>query len=1030
MQAVRISTPQVVFLAIFALSGFAGLIYESIWSHYLKLFLGHAAYAQALVLMIFMGGMAAGSALAARYSIKIKHALIGYAVVEGLIGLSALIFHGLFNGATNWAFDSVLPGMTSPMSIELFKWTLAALLILPQSLLLGSTFPLMSAGLVRRQPDKAGYNLAMLYFSNSLGAAVGVLASGFVLIPAFGLPGALMIAGIINVALALFVWLLARSDHGESRDELSKVYAHIGGHPASKRLVLILLTVAFVSSAASFFYEIGWIRMLSLVLGSATHSFELMLSSFILGLAIGGFLIRGKIDHLQHPLRTLVMIQVSMGLLAVLTIPVYTATFEMMGWGMAVLQRTADGYDIYSIFKHLIALLVMLPATILAGMTLPIITHTLLKAGQGEQAIGKVYAINTVGAIAGVVLASLVVMPALGLRAVILTGAMADIALGALMLWMLRNEAGMAVSTLGKTSSLQRSYLLLGGVTLGWLGVLMLAPFNLGQMSSGVFRTGALGLEAADERLVIDHFDGATATITTYYSDAKKEMVSILTNGKPDAAVSSNSVASQDELTMTSAAFLPLAVHQEAKDIAIIGLGSGYTGHTFLGDADVVRVDTIEIEPKIVEAAHHAFGGLLPRVFEDPRSHIIINDAKTYFSANKSQYDVIVAEPSNPWVSGVASLFTQEFYTRVKRYLKPEGVYVQWLQGYEISLPLASTVFAALVREFDDVQLYALGNSDFLLLAKPKGALPSIGVRPFKADGLTELLQRVGLTSVPELELRRVAGKKTLQLLSEALESRPNSDYYPILDLGAEKTRFMQNEISELIRFRPQGFMLTEYLDGFKPLSNLKISKNDATIIGLEARSGLGYSKALIRWANGEVPLQFNPDDGLNKGQFRPIGYLLSETSCAKGLEDEWLTDISRILIASLPYADVHALNAPITQIMQLPCANKSPETLLWFSFFRSINDRDYPSVLSKGQELLASKNVIQGDKRWLAFNTALAALVLKDYEAMAVIWKPYVNKHRADEVERRVLDLALTREILAHKAKVKAQADREFFKH
>ncbi|MDD2893201.1 MAG: hypothetical protein PHF20_04665 [Halothiobacillaceae bacterium] len=909
------------------------------------------------------------------------------------------------------------------MSIELFKWTLAALLILPQSLLLGSTFPLMSAGLVRRQPDQAGYNLAMLYFSNSLGAALGVLASGFVLIPALGLPGALMSAGIINVALALFVWLLARGSAGESREELASVYAHIGVRPTSNKLVWVLLGVAFVSSAASFFYEIGWIRMLSLVLGSATHSFELMLSSFILGLAIGGFLIRGKIDHLQHPLRTLVMIQVGMGLLAVLTIPVYSATFEIMGWGMTVLQRNADGYDLFSVFKHLIALLVMLPATILAGMTLPIITHTLLKAGQGEQAIGKVYAINTVGAIAGVVLASLVVMPMLGLRAVILTGAMADIALGALMLWMLRTESGMVTSTAGKTNSLQRNYLMLGGVTLAWLGVLVLAPFNLGLLSSGVFRTGSLGLDAADKRVTIDHFDGATATITTYYSSAEKEVVSILTNGKPDASVSTSSVATADELTMTTAAFLPLAVHPSAKEIAIIGLGSGYTGHTFLGDADVVRVDTIEIEPKIVVAARHAYGELLPRVFNDPRSHIIINDAKTYFAANKSQYDVIVAEPSNPWVSGVASLFTQEFYKRVKRYLKPEGIYVQWIQGYEISLPLVATVFSALLKEFDDVQLYALGNSDFLLLAKPKGVIPTLSDRPFKAEGLTELLQRVGITSLTELDMRRVAGRGTLQTLTQVMESRPNSDYYPILDLGAEKTRFMQKDVGELTRFRERGFLLTEYMDGFRPLHRLNVSANDVTNLGAEARVGIGYVRALQRWAEGENPLQFNSDDELREGQFRPLSYLLSEASCTTSLETSWLTDLSRILISALPYVDVHALDTPIAKLMQMPCASRAPNALHWLSFIKAMNNRDYTVILLEGQKLLDSKEVNPEDKRWLAFNTAIAALILSDYAAVTNIWTPYVNNHAPDEVERRVLDLVLAKAIVAHKSKVRAQS-------
>ena len=197
---------------IFTVSGFSGLIYESIWSHYLKLFLGHAAYAQTLVLAIFMGGMALGAWLAARHSVKVRNLLVAYAVVELLTGIIALVFHSLYTGATAFALDSIIPALGNASAINAFKWTLAALLILPQSILLGSTFPLISGGVIRRFPERSGETLAMLYFTNSLGAALGVLASGFVLIGLVGLPGTVMTAGLINVLLALFVWVLARDE--------------------------------------------------------------------------------------------------------------------------------------------------------------------------------------------------------------------------------------------------------------------------------------------------------------------------------------------------------------------------------------------------------------------------------------------------------------------------------------------------------------------------------------------------------------------------------------------------------------------------------------------------------------------------------------------------------------------------------------------------------------------------------------------------------------------------------------------------
>jgi hypothetical protein len=194
-----------VLLAVFTLSGFTGLIYESIWSHYLKLFLGHAAYAQTLVLAIFMGGMAIGAHVIGRYSQRIRRLLIAYAVVELAIGVFGLLFHPVFERVLDWSFLHAIPALGSPASVQLFKWTAGTLLLLPPSILMGATFPLISGGLVRLTPHRSGELLALLYFTNCLGAAVGVLVSGFFLPCKVGLPGTLLTAGLLNILLALVV---------------------------------------------------------------------------------------------------------------------------------------------------------------------------------------------------------------------------------------------------------------------------------------------------------------------------------------------------------------------------------------------------------------------------------------------------------------------------------------------------------------------------------------------------------------------------------------------------------------------------------------------------------------------------------------------------------------------------------------------------------------------------------------------------------------------------------------------------------
>jgi len=352
------------FFVLFMVSGFSGLVYESIWSHYLRLFLGHAAYAQTLVLAIFMGGMALGSWLCSRYSRRWLNLLIGYAVAEGAIGLLALVFHPLYVATTDFAFDSAMPRLGSPAAAAGLNWVLAVLLVLPQSVLLGATFPLMSVGLIRRYPERAGRTLAPLYFTNSLGGAAGVLVSGFVLIRSVGLPGTAMTAGLVNVALAIVVWLLTRGSAETSGGRAIQTPAR-----RSAPGYTLMLLVALLTGAASFIYEIGWIRMLSMVLGSSTHAFELMLSAFILGLAFGGLWIHRRIDAFAVPESALGVIQVAMGLLALATLAVYGEMFGAMRWLLQVVAKTDSGYSAFNLGSHLIA-------------------HALLRRGHGEGAVG------------------------------------------------------------------------------------------------------------------------------------------------------------------------------------------------------------------------------------------------------------------------------------------------------------------------------------------------------------------------------------------------------------------------------------------------------------------------------------------------------------------------------------------------------------------------------------------------------------------------------------------------------------------
>ena len=262
---------------------------------------------------------------------------------------------------------------------------------------------------------------------------MGVLVAGFALVAWVGLPGTVQTAGLLNIAVGAAVLTLARrfpiaGDRVETVPDKDAA-------PASVRLPRLLLGVAFGTAVASFIYEIGWLRMLALVLGGATHSFEIMLSAFILGLALGAFWVRRRIDRWKQPLLVLGAVQCAMGFAAILTLPLYGQSFS---WTAALLQnieRTELGYLWFSLAKYGTSLLIMLPATFCAGMTLPLITRTLLVSGHGEKAIGSVYALNALGAIVGAGTAGIVLLPVLGLQNMIIAGAALDIAIGVVLLY-------------------------------------------------------------------------------------------------------------------------------------------------------------------------------------------------------------------------------------------------------------------------------------------------------------------------------------------------------------------------------------------------------------------------------------------------------------------------------------------------------------------------------------------------------------------------------------------------------------------
>ena len=954
-QDVKLAAPRSVYFAIFAISGFSGLIYESIWSHYLKLFLGHAAYAQSLVLIIFMGGMAAGSWIASRFSQRSKIPILVYAVVEAVVGVVALVFHGVFTGVVDLFYTGILPAVGVPAVGATLKWLAASLLIMPQSILLGMTFPLMSAGIIRRFPDTPGGSIAMLYFTNSIGASIGVLASGFWLIKAVGLPGTIMTAGLLNVLLALVVWVLVRLDPKPETEPLAVTEST----RSRDTIRTLFLVAAFITGAASFIYEISWIRMLSLVLGATTHSFELMLSAFIAGLAFGGLWIKRRIDSVGNPVRFSGYVQLIMGVFALLTIPVYMTSFEWMTWLMNALGRNEAGFTGYSVASHIIALGVMLPTTFMAGMTLPLFTYVLIQKGDGESSIGRIYAANTVGAIVGVLFAVHVGLPLLGLRNLIVFGAALDIALAVVLL---RQAAPEARRDVGLTAGA------LVGVAAIALTIVR-ADIDTRLLMSGVYRYGHTNAALEDE--VLFYRDGKTASVSLRRTP--DDVVILATNGKADASIQMDpdKPSTLDEITMTLAGTIPFAYKPDAERVANIGMGSGQTTHVLLGNPRVTNVDTIEIESEMAKASR-GFGESVARAYEDPRSRIFIEDAKTYFSLHNSVYDIIIAEPSNPWVSGVASLFSTEFYATVRTHLEDDGIFVQWIQLYEFSDDLAESILKALAENFGDFAIYATDSSDILLIARNEGSLDEPYWDMLWEGELKESLANVGINSLADLMIRKIAQRDTLISYLQLVASPTNSDYYPYVDLNAGRARYVGARAESFNAWMLAPLPMLEMLHG-EPIGFDQVTSSRY----LTRNDSINVADWLYRKMLGESLADPEAWEDVSIDRLRYISdwLLLSEVDCAVDANpDRWRDTVYDVALIALPFLESTRALDLVERIHASACVTpREADAEMWADLYRAVALRDGNAMSASSRRLLGRDEGLSESRR--AYLVAAAML-------------------------------------------------------
>jgi spermidine synthase len=678
-------------LAFFFASGFCGLLYEVVWIRVAGSVIGNTTYAIGTVVGVFMGGLAAGAAWGGKAADRRSGArlLRLYGLLEGGIALSALVVPLLIAAGEplfRVLWNSV--GDVTALYAALRAILVAALLIVPTTLM-GATLPVLARHF-SDSADSAAKEAGRAYAINTLGGVAGTLTAGFWLIPAYGLRITTAVALAVNLAIAAAALALARRKQGELRPALPE-------GPAPQRLALwVSLASGFISMA----YEVAWIRSLVLGLGSTVHAFTLILATFILGLALGSSVSARFLGRLKDPILALAVLQGLIGLAAVILLP-FLGEIPLHVARQVEAWKAADG-SAFGTQVTTIAGFILVP-TFLMGAVFPLACR--LAVGSDAtvgRAIGAVYAWNTIGCIAGSVAVSFLVLPWLGPETTIRLAVTLNAALAAALILRRvprRLEAALAPGVLAVAA----------WVVPGWnLQVVASGAFLNGETYVARSREDEDSLEKAMGRYpILARYWDSYGLVTVHEEGGGTR--SLRVNGKPDAST-------QDDMpTQLLLGHLPLLHHPAPRRAMLIGLGCGVT-LSAMAKHPLERIDCVEISSAVLKAAAH-FEATNEGVLKDPRVHVIVGDGRNAIRFGREPVDVIVSEPSNLWISGMAGLFTKDFFAEAAGRLDRQGIFCQWVHAYSLPTDDFRMILRTFYAVFPSGSVWEVTpGSDYLLL--------------------------------------------------------------------------------------------------------------------------------------------------------------------------------------------------------------------------------------------------------------------------------------------------------------------------
>ncbi len=759
----------------FFISGMSGLIYEVVWTRMLTQIFGNTTYAVATVLTAFMGGLALGSYLFGLLADQGKNNFFLYGALEAGVGLYGFLIPWLFKWV-QWVYVPLFSlSQSHPFTFNLFLFLLSFIFLMIPTLIMGATLPVLSRFFIVSF-SHVGRRVGDLYATNTMGAVLGCALAGYWLIPAVGMRVTVYVAATLNVLIALVIFAVDRARDKEFEFNMgSDDPVSLGKKPAEavSSLGWVLLVSIGLSGFAALVYENSWTRALTMVIGSSVYSFTTMLVTFLVGLSLGGFLYARLFGRREVGLSTFGIIQLLAGFAALTTIPLFERLPLLF---LRLLHALGDSFSLFLSIQLLLCALVMLLPTVLLGMTFPLVaqlfTQKLYRVGSS---VGTSYAANTLGAILGAFAGGFIFIPWIGIQSSIVLGVALNLTVG----WFLL--------VLDPRSALLRRF----AVGLLVLVAVILIPSAIPRwdpriITSGVsiyddvfeeFETDALRREEMRRDEIVYYKEGLTATISVHRGAS--DYLYFKTNGKVDGSHG-------DALTQLMIGYIPLLLNPTAKSVAVIGLGTGMTAKA-VGAFPIQEMEILEIEPAMAEAARY-FDDYNENILDDPRVRLVFADGRNYILATPKLYDVITSEPSNPWIAGIANLYTREFYEVVRSKLRGNGTFAQWFHNYSMSLNDFRMVFRTFGEVFPQVSVWELGGEDYLLVGSNKEQVfDYTALAPIYSNSrtLSEDFKELGLTDIHEVLSFYRMGRRELMAFSKGAEV--NTDDGAQLEYSAPK---------------------------------------------------------------------------------------------------------------------------------------------------------------------------------------------------------------------------------------------------